>query len=413
MAAVLKKINRMIVCIATAIVSLVQTAQAQNDPDPKRKDILKAKSDAEDAVIKKYCHLVADKPGGAARATYCWPGQDERSPIVGQHWVCNAHNKACCQNGCDGAYGAAVKQLDDEYDQKIREYDAQKQAAAEAAAKKAQEEQARKDREAQQRQQQEQQRQQQLAQQQAQLKLQQQQLEQKRQQAEQQQAMRQQIIQGQQDMQQKTNQTVQNSIQQGTDALTNYANFLANESAKKEQATQQQREQRRAAEAEQTEYERQQRQIADEQERIRKEQERLRQQSITKQILGSLAIPKKTSELPDNITKVYFITFERTYSTNKVKIGRYLLNRYSDGTWMMRSDMLKKINFSCYNNDYGESKLLGAYLNEKDLQSAFSYLLDFASHNNYGIAMSLSFTDAILSINEDKPAGTDKNFWNN
>lgn len=52
----------------------------------------------------------------------------------------------------------------------------------------------------------------------------------------QQQEIRQQIIQGQQEMQTKTNQTISNSVQQGTDAVTNYTNFIANENAKKEQA---------------------------------------------------------------------------------------------------------------------------------------------------------------------------------
>ncbi|MFN8299767.1 MAG: tetratricopeptide repeat protein [Chitinophagales bacterium] len=49
----------------------------------------------------------------------------------------------------------------------------------------------------------------------------------------QQQAIQQQITQGQQQMQQQTNEKIQNSVQQGTEALTNYADFIANENEKK------------------------------------------------------------------------------------------------------------------------------------------------------------------------------------
>lgn len=257
--------------------------------------------------------------------------------------------------------------------------------------------------------------QQQLEQQQAQLKQQQAAIEQRKQQLAQQQAEQQRIknkiIQGQQDMQAKTNQTISNSIQQGADALTNYADFLANENAKKEQARQQQeaqqrqQERQRAEEAQARKQQQQQQEIEEQQRKIAEEQKKNTEYSKDLQILGNYFIVKKANDIAENIKQVYYITYERSYISDKVYLNTYTLNKYNDGTWMMQTDMLYKIGFSVYTSTERTRQLLGAFENKQTVQAAIAQI----KANQPNAVINNNFTD----INGNTAANSDKDFWKN
>ncbi|MGN6490489.1 MAG: hypothetical protein ACTHLE_00730 [Agriterribacter sp.] len=52
------------------------------------------------------------------------------------------------------------------------------------------------------------------------------------------------------------------------------------------------------------------------------------QWNVDKEIIGSnLVLNKKTSQIPDNIKQVYYIVYERSYSTGEVSLKSYTLNK--------------------------------------------------------------------------------------
>lgn len=135
--------------------------------------------------------------------------------------------------------------------------------------------------------------------------------------------------------------------------------------------------------------------------------ERERQFDIDKQTLGNVVQDKNPGTFSGTIKQVYYIVYERNYVNNKVNVKTYKLNIYSDGTWMLSTDLQNKINFKNYFGNNGIGFLLGAYANK---QAAIELISRIKTH----------FPDAnidksFLLLNGDlnQKAGSDKDFWNN
>lgn len=326
---------------------------------------------------------------------------DDHCPL---YW-CKKHHQQCNNCSCAFDYANDLKNAKSAYDLELRN--------CEATYKKAKEIEYQKEKKAEEQREKIEQQKVNLEQQsQEQLKQRQQQLEQQRQvaakkQAEQE-AIKRKIIDGQQQVQEQTNKTIQNSIQQGTDAITNYANFLANESAKKEAAKQKQeeyyadQEQKRLAQKQKLEYEKQQKEFAN-------QQEINRQSAIDQQIIGNFAVNKRTAEVAVNVKQIYYITYERSYTSNKVYVRTYTINKYSDDTWMLLSDMLNKINFRVYTDIEGTKQLLGAF--EKK-QTALAALAQIKSSQPNAVIKN-DFAEINENAATKKTTSNDKDFWNN
>ena len=259
----------------------------------------------------------------------------------------------------------------------------------------------------------EQQRQRELAQQQAQqqeaAKQRREQQEEQRRQEEQRQAVRNQIIQQQQQVQQQTNQTIQDDIQQMSNTLTQGIDNIMAEEQRKEQAREALREReevwREERQKSEMEAERQRRD-AEEQRRIAEEQEMNRQTNIDANVLGWYGTPRSSSAISDNVKQVYYITYERSYYGGNAKVHTYTLYKYSDDTWMPRSDLLSKVGFTVNTDKKSTSRLLGPFDNKQTAMDAVAGI-------RAGLPQAV-IDDSFLSVNSSsvsQPAGSDKDFW--
>lgn len=138
------------------------------------------------------------------------------------------------------------------------------------------------------------------------------------------------------------------------------------------------------------------------------EAERGRQWNIDLQIWGNYGISRKTATVADNIQQVYYLVYERSYVTGKVKVKTYALNKYSDDTWMLQSDLLDKIGFKNYFGNAGVGQLLGAYEDRQTATAAINHIK--------AQAPDAIIDNSFLEINgagTKEAAGTDTDFWNN
>ncbi len=218
-------------------------------------------------------------------------------------------------------------------------------------------------------------------------------------------------------IQQQTSQRqTENNIaltQNVADLGTTIVNLLTkNTSATESQADKDQREQeeeetrQQEARAAQRRADRLAREEEEEEKREKEaEAERNRQWNTDVQLWGSYNVSKKTADVANNIKQVYYIVYERSYNTGKVRVKTYTLNRYSDGTWMIQGDMLNKISFKSYLSDEGVGQLLGAFEDKTTAIAALMHIKanvpDAVINNNF------------LPLNTTTPSGTDKDFWNN
>jgi hypothetical protein len=152
-------------------------------------------------------------------------------------------------------------------------------------------------------------------------------------------------------------------------------------------------------------------------EEIERQEEQARQEEIAKQwqadqaALGDYMTIKKVSEIPDEAKEIYFVTYERDHPNyneiGTIKIKTYALARYSDGSWMMRNDVIKKLQFrEMQLNKDTTQLLLGFFTNKQDalgmIGNVKSYFkLDFSVDKNF------------LLLNNPSNASTKKDdFWN-
>lgn len=177
-------------------------------------------------------------------------------------------------------------------------------------------------------------------------------------------------------------------------------------------AAQKAREQREAEEKErraeraQKEAERQA-EIAEEN-RLREEAEQAdakRQWEMDKGILGNFLVRKKTADIPESLKTVYYLVYERNYQNNNVRLKTYTLNKYADGTWMLRADMLKKIQFEPYFKRSGIGELLGFFGSK---QQALDAIVKISSS-----VATVSVDNSFLQLNGVSSEKTDIGFWNN
>lgn len=186
-------------------------------------------------------------------------------------------------------------------------------------------------------------------------------------------------------------------------------NLLANSQRKKDQ------ERQRQADHQAYEQERKQQEEAEKQreDNMRIEEERARQtelnnqHTIDQQALGAYITRKKTSEIPENSKEIFFITYERTHETfYSVKIKTYSLAKYSDGTWMMLNDVMKKAKFDEVFN-YDSTRLLVGFFTSK--QDALNLIENMKAFFQGRITTDTSF----LAINQPAGVATKKDdFWN-
>jgi len=178
------------------------------------------------------------------------------------------------------------------------------------------------------------------------------------------------------------------------------------EAAREARAQREAEEKERRAERDRLEAERQA-EIAEEN-RLREEAEKAdakRQWGMDMQILGNYLIRKKTSEIPENFKTVYYMIYERNYKNNSVRLKTYSLNKYSDDTWMLQADLLKKVQFEPYFNSGGVGQFLGFYSSKQQVLKAIAKIRN-------GVA-NIVVDNSFLQLNGTAAAKTDKDFWNN
>lgn len=132
-----------------------------------------------------------------------------------------------------------------------------------------------------------------------------------------------------------------------------------------------------------------------------------KQESIDNQILGTPTniLYPKTANIPDNIKQVFYIIYERDYQTNQVEVKTYTLNKYSDDTWMLRSDVLKRLKFSEYFDTHGVGRLLGFFTTKTTVDTLLSQIKKQSPNANIDKRM--------LLLNGNVNSSTDMDFWNN
>ena len=202
---------------------------------------------------------------------------------------------------------------------------------------------------------------------------------------------------------QETTKTITNGIQE-------LGNIWLNHLDKKEKEREAADERRRQREEENRIKEKEERIRVAEENRRREEAaaaERERQFGIDQKILGNVVQDNKPNTVAPNIKQVYYVIYERSYVSGKVNVKTYTLNKYSDGTWMLQSDMLVKINYKNYYGNDGITTLLGAYTNKQEAMA----LVNRIKANAQGTINS-SFLE-LNGASSQKAAGTDKDFWNN
>nr|WP_121272135.1 hypothetical protein [Pedobacter schmidteae] len=132
-----------------------------------------------------------------------------------------------------------------------------------------------------------------------------------------------------------------------------------------------------------------------------------------KKCIGNYMIKHKTSEIPQNVNQVYYITYGRTAERPfNITVRTYILNKYSDNTWMLESDMLNKIKFKngyiVDNEGYliGLNYLLGFFATKAEANMVLAQIEKNAPNGN--------IDKSFVQINgAETKIGTDKNFWNN
>jgi len=92
-----------------------------------------------------------------------------------------------------------------------------------------------------------------------------------------------------------------------------------------------------------------------------------RQANMDQGALGQYLIKRKNSEIPETIKKVFFITYERPHNYSSIiKLKTYALNAYSDNTWMMQVDMLKKLSFTETFNKDSTKRIVGFFTSQQE-----------------------------------------------
>jgi hypothetical protein len=222
-------------------------------------------------------------------------------------------------------------------------------------------------------------------------------------------AQAQQIQRERQQMQQQNNQQIANNIVELGGTISN---LIGQKSAKREE--QRQKWQQDQEEQKQKDEEWAQKKIEMDAQnkrataywRGKAEEERNRQFEKDQNILGQVAQDITPNEIGKNINQVYYVAYERNYTNGVVNVKTYALNKYSDGSYMMKSDMLDKIKFKVYLENSGVGMLLGAY---SDKNSAVA-LLNRIKANAPNANIDRSF---LILNNATANAGTDKDFWDN
>ncbi|MBW1655351.1 hypothetical protein [Flavobacterium quisquiliarum] len=218
------------------------------------------------------------------------------------------------------------------------------------------------------------------------------------------------------------NTQVQNN-RRNADAVTDGIQQLGNlfmQNAEQKRAEREEREERKRIQEEQK-----QRETAERETREAKENEEVTQLQIDdanytyktqsdmdKKCIGKYMINRKTSEIPNNVNQVYYITYDRNPETFKLTVRTYTLNKYSDNTWMFKNDMLNKIKFTdvSYTNSngyvIGEKYILGFFINKTEVNNALNQIKNADPTAN--------IDNSFLAINETTTTQkTDKDFWNN
>lgn len=200
-------------------------------------------------------------------------------------------------------------------------------------------------------------------------------------------------------------QQVQN--QQQTENIANLAiqvvgflGSMAEAKAKREEA-------QRASNRELNERIKRNKEYEDEENRRKKNEEIVefnRQYNLDKQVLGPYIERKKSSQMLENIKQIFFITYERSYVTQLVKIKTYTINKYSDNSWMMQNEILKKIKATEYLGNEGLLKMIGFFSKKQEALTLVEKV-----KANFKTKVDVSF----FSINESAtPTTTDNKFWN-
>lgn len=184
----------------------------------------------------------------------------------------------------------------------------------------------------------------------------------------------------------QNNRNTSNAI---TNSLQEFGNILQQNQAKKqaqrEAARQQREEEQQEREVErEREREESERRIAqqaqiDEENRVKAENEekaKTAQWNFDKQIIGNnLVLNKKPSLIPDQVSQVFYISYQRDYNTGEVTLKTYTLNKYSDNTWMLFSDLLNKIGFQLYFQNSGVGQLLGFYTGKDEATAILNRII--------------------------------------
>lgn len=200
--------------------------------------------------------------------------------------------------------------------------------------------------------------------------------------------------------------------------LQEIGNILQQQAAKREaqeQAAEQRRRQEEARKQQQEaikiQQEAERRAIEEENRRKREEAEtaeRNRQFAIDVNILGEVIQNKKMNDYNgSNVSTLYYIVYERNYTTGKLNVRTYSVNKYSDDTWMLHSDFLNKIKFKDYFGNSGIGFLFGAYTSK---ETAEELLVRVKANASYAV---IDDSFLLLNAQQGKTTEIDKNFWNN
>ena len=201
--------------------------------------------------------------------------------------------------------------------------------------------------------------------------------------------------------QMQTSQAVYNAVATGLQQLQQ----LHDEKVQREEAQQQaeqERQQRLEAQRQQEQREQAARRAAAQ---AAADAELNRQWHYDQQLLGRYLNTRSTSEIPDNLKQVYYITYERNYNTGSIQVHTYSLNRYNDGTWMFQNDLREKIKFTPYLNQNGIGRLLGFFSFEAEARQFLAHIKESASKTY--------IDESYIALNgTTKSTSGNNDFWN-